>query len=393
MTPSIWKQTSFERVEYEARLDGLQRRLADAKIDAALLNSEFNLEYFSGLETQFPWNSPSRAVHLIVPVSGEPIGIVPEILAGVWRRSSWVSRIETWPSPRPEDEGVREILGVLAQLPRKFGRIGIEMGPESRLGMTVGDLRLLEESLMAQELADVSAICQQVRLIKSPAEIARIAKACEITSSAFAALPARLASGVSEVEAVAGFCAAAISQGATSIPFIGSGSGQGGYEGVVSSPSDTVLREGDVFFIDAGVKYRGYSADFDRNFGIGRVDEETRHLHRLLYDATEAGIAACVPGARAQDVFRAQAMVLEDAGIKVGSTGRLGHGLGKQLTEPPSNTSGDHTELAANMVMTVEPAATNSNGLILVHEENLVVTEDGPRLLSHRTPAELPIIC
>ena len=67
------------------------------------------------------------------------------------------------------------------------------------------------------------------------------------------------------------------------------------------------------------------------------------------------------------------------------------HGLGMQLTEWPSNTIWDETVLAPGMVITLEPGMTFAPGKMMVHEENLVIREDGAELLSRRAPPELPV--
>ena len=69
-----------------------------------------------------------------------------------------------------------------------------------------------------------------------------------------------------------------------------------------------------------------------------------------------------------------------------------GHGLGAQLTEWPSLSASDATRLEAGMVITLEPGMTYAEGTMMVHEENLVITEDGAELLSRRAPDALPII-
>ena len=84
--------------------------------------------------------------------------------------------------------------------------------------------------------------------------------------------------------------------------------------------------------------------------------------------------------------------MLIDAGIELGNVGRFGHGLGKTLTEPPSNKPGDHTPLKPGVVLTIEPSAMFGRGKILVHEENLVVTADSAELLSRRAPREMVVI-
>ena len=75
-----------------------------------------------------------------------------------------------------------------------------------------------------------------------------------------------------------------------------------------------------------------------------------------------------------------------------GSVGRMGHGLGLQLTEPPSIMRNDHTVIEKNMIITLEPSIELDKNKILVQEENLLITENGYKLLSTRTPEKLPII-
>ena len=84
--------------------------------------------------------------------------------------------------------------------------------------------------------------------------------------------------------------------------------------------------------------------------------------------------------------------VMEADGALGNDVGRLGHGLGMQLTEWPSNTAWDETPLVPGMVMTLEPGMTYAPGKVMVHEENLVIREDGPQLLSRRAAAELPVV-
>jgi Xaa-Pro aminopeptidase len=75
----------------------------------------------------------------------------------------------------------------------------------------------------------------------------------------------------------------------------------------------------------------------------------------------------------------------------------MGHGLGLDLTEPPSIAAGDGTQLEAGMVITLEPCAVLSSGggmaqRLMVHEENLVVTSGGYELLSRRALPSLPVV-
>ena len=80
---------------------------------------------------------------------------------------------------------------------------------------------------------------------------------------------------------------------------------------------------------------------------------------------------------------------MDDSG---GDIGRLGHGLGMQLTEQPSHAAFDTTELKENMVLTLEPSLSYGDGLMIVHEDNIVVTPAGGHLLTTRAAPELPVI-
>jgi len=71
--------------------------------------------------------------------------------------------------------------------------------------------------------------------------------------------------------------------------------------------------------------------------------------------------------------------------------GRLGHGLGMSLTEWPSLIPTDHTVLEPGMVLTLEPGISVGDK-ILVHEENIVITDGGPRFISPRIGTELPTL-
>ena len=84
--------------------------------------------------------------------------------------------------------------------------------------------------------------------------------------------------------------------------------------------------------------------------------------------------------------------VLEKGGALGNSVGRMGHGLGMELTEWPSVMPGDDTLLEPGMVLTIEPGMSFAPGKEMVHEENILITEEGARILTRRAPAEMPII-
>lgn len=201
-----------------------------------------------------------------------------------------------------------------------------------------------------------------------------------------------LVPGMSEREIFRRFKAACLEAGLDDVPYLVGGAGRGGYADIISPPSERQIVSGDILMLDTGAVFDGYYCDFDRNYAFAPVPEDARRAHDILYEATEAGFAAARAGALCRDVFKAMQPVLEKGCAQGNNVGRLGHGLGMQLTEWPSLTPEDGTLLQPGMVLTLEPAMTFAPGKAMVHEENIVVEADGARWLTRRAPSELPII-
>ena len=161
-----------------------------------------------------------------------------------------------------------------------------------------------------------------------------------------------------------------------------------GYADVISPAGETHLAAGDVLMLDTGAVWDGYFCDYDRNFAIGHATAEQSAAHARLIEATEAGEEAARAGATAFDVWQAMARI---TGADERS-GRLGHGLGMQLTEGLSLTAKDHTVLRPGMVITLEPGLELAPGMIMVHEENIVIREGRTQRLSRFAASTLPVI-
>ncbi|TKT69423.1 Xaa-Pro peptidase family protein [Aquamicrobium sp. LC103] len=388
-THIVVPKRGFSPGEFESRVDRAQEIMRKAELDAVFVTSPPNVRYFTGFDSQF-WESPTRPWFVVVPLEGEPIAVIPEIGAPEMALT-WVDDIRTWPAPVPEDDGISLLKGTLEHLPRRFGRVGAELGREMALRMPVNDLLKLRENL-GSEIVDGSPAIWEMRMVKTPAEIEHIAYICRIASDAYEALPSQISIGENEREAVRKLRIDIARRGADATPFMPAISGPGGVPQIVCGPHDRTLEDGDILFIDTGSTFDGYFCDFDRNYAIGRISSEAARVHEALWLATEAGIAAAVPGATTDDIWRAMSKIIEDAGAIGNNVGRLGHGLGLQLTEPPSHRPGDGTRIVENMVLTIEPGMEYAPGKMIVHEENITVTKDGPRLLTTRAPREMPII-
>jgi len=380
----------FDISEYENRLDNIQRLMHSQKMDAILLTTQVDIEYYTGFKTQF-FQSPTRPWYVLIPSDNKPKAIIPTI-GESGMRQTWLDDIQTWTSPNSTDDGISLLLATIKSLTSKYKCLGVPKSQESTLRMPLDDYEGLINSLSGIEIKDANKILRQVRLVKSSAEIDKIRHICQLTSQGFIDLIDLLKAGDSERENCQRFKQCLLALGVDDSPYIVAGSGKDGYGSIIMGPGDKIIEEGDLFIIDTGSVFDSYFCDFDRNFAFGHICDEAREAYEVVFKATDAGFRASQVGNTTSDVFHAMNDVMQKGGALGNSVGRLGHGLGLQLTEWPSNTATDNTTLRPGVILTLEPGMAYLPGKEMVHEENIVITESGPEWLSKRAPEELPII-
>ena len=380
----------FETAEFVSRTQKAQERMDENGLAGILLMTEPEVRYFTGFQTLF-WQSPTRPWFVFVPAAGKPVAVIPEIGAELMRRS-WLDDIRTWSAPAPEDDGISLLTDLLTPLAKEGAKIGVPKGHETLLRMPLGDWERLMSALPGLEVTDATGIVQGLRMVKSVAEIEKLSHICDIGSAAFDKVPEVVSVGMPLEEVFREFRRTAIGLGADDAPYVVGAADQGGYADVISPPSRRPLKTGDVLMLDTGCTWDGYYCDFDRNWAIGEASDDARRAYDVLWRATEAGIEAAKPGNTCRDLFMAMSAVISEMDKSGGDIGRLGHGLGMQLTEQPSHAAFDETELKENMVLTIEPSLSYGDGLMMVHEENIVVRQDKTLLLTSRARQEMSVI-
>ncbi|UWR04135.1 Xaa-Pro peptidase family protein [Ruegeria conchae] len=376
----------FAPVEFEARVARAQTRMQQSGLAALLLTTEPELRYFTGYLTRF-WESPTRPWFLIVPATGKPVAVIPSIGAALMAQT-WIDDIRTWSAPDLIDDGVSLLADTLSELTAEGDEIGCPDGHETHLRMPLADLRRLQSAIGARKIVGDHGILRGLRMVKSDAEVAKIRAACQISARAFARVPEIASAGTPLDQVFRYFQMLCLEEGADWVPYLAGGAEQGGYTDVISPASQTPLRSGDVLMLDTGLVRDGYFCDYDRNWSVGPASAPVRAAHSRLIEASDAAFEQARPGATASQLFHAMNAILTDGGVGT-DAGRLGHGLGMSLTEWPSLIPDDHTELEAGMVLTLEPGIAVNNK-ILVHEENILITEGAPVFLSPRIGPEIP---
>ena len=271
--------------------------------------------------------------------------------------------------------------GVITEVTPAGGRISWPSGGGTHLRMPLEDWTRVQHALPDRRFVPDGGLMTRQRMVKSDAEVERIATACAIANRAFDRVPEIAAASVPLSDVFRRFQILCLEEGADWVPYLAGGAGPAGYGDVISPATDRQLAPGDVMMLDTGLIRAGYFCDFDRNFSIGKPSAQVVLAHARLIEATHAGFEAARPGATAADLFAVMDGIVS-GGQSGSDAGRLGHGLGMQLTEPPSLIAADQTVLIPGMVLTLEPGVDMGDGRIMVHEENIVIRETGAEWLS-----------
>ena len=163
-----------------------------------------------------------------------------------------------------------------------------------------------------------------------------------------------------------------------------------------------IIQDGDIVKIDICASWKGYCADMARCFFIGTVEQESQKLVAVAQKALDKGIAQAVPGNRVSDISAAVQKEVEKHGYGV-VRDFAGHGIGKRLHEEPEvlnyGEPGQGPLLRVGMTLAIEPMITQgsygvfidddgwtvrtNDGSLAAHvEDTVVITEDGPKILT-----------
>ena len=374
----------FNVDQFEKRTLKAQQLMQHHGLDALLLTTETNVRYFTGFLTRF-WESPTRPWYLIIPSKGKPIAVIPSIGKALMSKT-WVEDIRTWPSPDLKDDGISLLSDTLEEI-AKNKNIGIPSGTETYVRMPQTDLKKLSQNV---KLTSDFDIVKKLRMTKSNEEIDKIENACRIAEEAFRRVPEIAFENVNLDEVFRKFQVLCLEAGADWVPYLAGGADTEGYDDVISPAKVAPLKKRDILMLDTGLVWDGYFCDYDRNWSVGPPSKIVSAAYSQLLEASDAAFEIAKPGATASDLFHAMNSILTQNSSGT-DAGRLGHGVGMSLTEWPSLIPDDYTVLEQGMVLSLEPGIT-LNDRIIVHEENIEITETGARYLSSKAEKDLPVI-
>lgn len=364
--------------ERKSRIEKAQRLMTDNKIDAIFLDGGTSMEYFTGIR----WGNSERMMSAIIPAKGDIKYVGPHF----------------------EEERIRELMKIGTDLrvweehesPYKlvaqiFSDIGIrtgKVGMEERVRFFLFDGIRKEAANIKYESADpVTAAC---RLIKSPAELALMQKANDITIEAYKVAVVMLTEGMSQGDFSSNTSEAHRRLGAP-------GGGAGASFGVPSafphgSSTPQELKKGDVVLMDGGCRVGGYSSDISRTVVFGEPTKRQREIWDLEKKSQAAGFAAAKLGDPCENVDIAARKVITDSGFgpgyKVpGLAHRTGHGIGMDGHEWGNMVFGNKQPLVPGMCFSIEPTISIYGEFGIRLEDCAYMTEEGVKWFSQPSPS------
>ncbi len=364
-------------------VDRLNRILDENGLDAVVARSGRNFTYLSGfaypgtLARLLDLPDSDRGVMVLWPRKGEPVLIVNGTAAGLAARDSWVERQVIY-------EGyVESPYKRLGELLHDEGLAAARVGFE-RDYVSARDWALLAEAAPKMDMVDCTAIMDQVRWIKTPAEVAKFKEGADLLDDVYLDVFPGLKPGDTERLAHSRIIAGCLERGCNwAHGILNSSSNTIPYAG----ESGVVFQTGDVMRTDYVAYLDGYPGHQSRNLIFGEPSQQQRDEYRSIRDVYRATIERCVPGARVGDIYDFAVEAFTSDGWKFESL-LVGHSVGSWWhQQEPILRKGSDIVLEEGMVLALEPHIGHW------HIQDMVVLRaDGPELISDKMSTDEPFI-
>lgn len=365
----------LERLARIARAQALMRA---GGIGAIIVEPGASLIYFTGVR----WGRSERLTALLLPAAGEPCMITPAFEESRTRELLTVpGEVRVW----EEDESPFALIaGWLREHKLADRPVGIE---ETARYFIVDGLARAAPGVRTVSGAGVVNGC---RIVKSPAEIALMQSATDITIAAYAQIGRKIARGMSNADIAELMGATQHALGADSV----SGGAQIG-EGSAyphGSKRPEMVDEGRVVLMDFACTVDGYWSDVSRTMVFGDPTPAQRRVWADVHAGQQAAFAAARIGAPAGSIDDAVRALYERRGYGPryqlpGLSHRTGHGIGLDIHEPINLVHGEMTPLAAGMCFSNEPGIYTPGAFGVRLEDCIYMTAAGPRWFSQPSPS------
>lgn len=365
--------TTAERMQRIAKAQQLMRA---AGLKALLIEAGTSLVYFTGVQ----WWRSERLTAGLIPAEGEPIIVTPHFEEPSVRENLKVpAEIRVW----NEHESPFALLAAwLKEHGAGSGPVGVE---ETTRFFAFEGLRQL-----GVETRGDAGVVRACRVIKSPAEIALMQAAADITIAAYRETGPQIAKGMTPADIGSIMSAAMSKLGGTpefSLILLGEASA---YPHGTGKPQE--VRPGEMVLMDCGCSYQGYQSDISRTLVMGEATRQQRSVWDLVHRGQQIAFETAqvgTPSGAADDAVRAAYVKAGyGPGYKLpGTSHRTGHGIGLDVHEPVNLVHGETTKLAPGMCFSDEPGIYIPGSFGVRLEDCVHMTESGPKWFSTPPPS------
>jgi Xaa-Pro aminopeptidase len=348
------------------RVEILQREMSARGVGVCVIGPSENLRYLLGYDAM----AVERLTALVISPSGAAM-ILPDLDAAEFAAVDGRPPVATWADRHGPANAVDEAFA--------------NVGPVDGTALVDDELPFAFFAHVRDRIGaapePASTILAELRMRKSPDELERIARTGELVSRGIDLAMDVAEPGMTEKALKRRIEELMWDGGADSVDFVLVQAGANAASGHHNA-DDTVLRSGEPVLVDIAIRLDGYFADITQQVFLGEVPDDYREHYELVRRAQEAGVQAAVVGATAHDVDAAASRPIIEAGLGDFTGPRTGHGIGVGVHEAPSVIEGNHTELTAGMVITVEPGVYFPGRYGIRIEDTVAVTDEGPRRLT-----------
>jgi Xaa-Pro dipeptidase len=363
----------ISREERVARIAKLQRLMADQGVGAMIMESGSSLDYFTGVQ----WRRSERTTAAVIPARGDIVIVTP-----AFEEPSVRETLAVGGDVRPWDEHESPFARMVQALRDR----GVTSGPvafedTTRLFILDG----VREAGPAYHAVSGTGLVRACRLIKSPAELALMQTANDVTLTALRHVHANVRAGMTPGEIAALMDSATVALGGTpefALVLINEASAY-----PHGSRQAQTLRDGSVILMDVGCTVHGYQSDISRTWVLGSPTARQRKVWDTVKRGQEIALQTARPGIPVGAIDDAVRAYYEREGWGPGYrlpglSHRTGHGIGLDGHEPPYLVHGDATPLAPGMCFSDEPGLYIPGEFGIRLEDCWRMTEAGPKLFT-----------
>ncbi|MFD1037476.1 M24 family metallopeptidase [Virgibacillus byunsanensis] len=381
MKLSISKEETYERQQR------FLSTLTDKQLECAILFNSTDIFYL----TRFYFIPTERPMSFFIDPTGKTHLFVPALEVEHATEFSCVDQVHSYPEYPGENHPMIHLKAILKELGFEHNQIGIDSeGYGSPYGYSGASVRQLIDA----EYTSIHGLVQEIRYIKSAAEIEIIKESCRWGNLAHRLLQKYSIQGSSEVEIE---LRASQEASLAMIETLGQEykphgrTARAGFRGQIGEMSafphavtqNNILKNRDTLVTYAAADVWDYHSELERTMFVNEVTSEQEKYFHLMYGAQETAFQHIKPGQPTSTVEREVQKYYKENGIQHLTRHHTGHALGLLIHEAPFFDLGDHTIMKAGMVFSVEPGIYVEGLGGFRHSDTILVTENGMEMLTY----------